>query len=88
MDTLSNVTLEKGVWVDIYDATGIAVGTQITVQNLTTSHVRLHTSAAEPTGNYGFKTVPPYEYAINDTGDSGAWAYSTNGGAINIAEVV
>lgn len=86
MDTLQNVVLEKGVWTDLYSATGLTVGVQIIVQNLTTSHVRLHTSAAQPTGDYGFKTVPPYEEAINETGDSGAWAFSTTGGAVHVRE--
>jgi hypothetical protein len=85
-DTLANVTLPRGVWVDLYTETGIAVGTQIIVQNLVTSHARLHTSTAAPTGAYGFKTLPPFEEAINDTGDTGAWALSTQGGAVNVRE--
>ncbi len=90
-DTLNNVQLPAGVWVDLYDATGIAVGTQINAKNEGTSSVMLVAIATEPQdlSPDGFRTYNPGDEAINDSGDSGAWALSkTRDGLLNIKEVV
>lgn len=86
-DTIPNVVLPKGEWVDLYDTTGITVGTQIIVQNLTTSHVRLVTKATIPVSGDGFNTLPPFESLQNQSAATGAWAFSSNGGAVNVSEV-
>lgn len=82
---MSNVVLPKQTAVDLYVATGITVGVQIKVSNLTTGDVRLSISEAGLVNDH----VPlgPYAQAINDTGDAGAWALSTGGGGVNVVEV-
>lgn len=88
-DTLDNVILSENQWTDLYAATGIAAGTKLSVQNLTSSHVRLYSAASSPTPGttYGFNTLPPFMVAINESGDTGAWAFSSSGGAVNVKEV-
>ena len=88
-DTLPNLKIVEGVWTDIYTASGIAVGTQITVQNLGSNTLYLNAKATEPNVDDGFKAVPPFREAVNDSGDSGAWILSNVvDSLINISVVV
>ena len=84
---MTNVVLPEGEWVDLYDATGIVVGVQIDVVNMTPNDVRLASTAAEP--------VPADDHtpllfgrAIgqNDDADPGAWAMCVAGGAVDVTE--
>lgn len=86
-DTIPNVPLPAGEWVDLYDATSITIGTQIAAQNLKHTYVRLGTQATEPVNTDGFNLLPPYKTALNDAGDSGAWAYSNEGGLLSVREI-
>lgn len=81
-DSLNNITLPAGVWVDLYAATGIAIGTQIVVMNLTDTPVKHHAGATVPanaqkdnsTGS--FERIMAFREKVNDLGDNGSWAYS------------
>ena len=84
-NSLPNVTLPEGVWVNLYAATGIAVGTKIIVQNLTPSYVRLCSKATAPTSADGFNAIPFARNAVNQASDAGAWAMSTSGGNLSVA---
>lgn len=86
---MANVVLPARTWVDLYAATGIIVGTQLSVHNITPNDVRLVTSATEPSGTddhiplvYGRGVT-----AENETGDPGAWALCVGGGAVDVKEV-
>lgn len=81
---MSNVTLTANVPVDLYAATGITVGTQLRVSNISTSDVRLSTSELGLDNDHIVMNM--YEQAVNKSGDSGAWAVSKSDGAINIVE--
>jgi hypothetical protein len=84
-DTLQNVTLPEGSWVDIYSASGILAGSQIIVQNIGRDEVRLVTKATEPNDSDGFKILFRGLEAINQSGDSGAWVKSVGvAGSINV----
>ena len=90
-DTLQNIKLPANTWVDLYDATGIDVGTQIVLQNLSSVHVKLHTSATQPSdvdaesNELGsFNRIGSYGSIVNDSGDSGAWAYAHSDGLVNV----
>ena len=87
-DTLQNVTLPNDTWVDLYEATGIDVGTQIIVQNVGASPIQLHTKATRPLPSDGFNLLyPGNDPFINEIGDSGAWARSLSiDGLIQIKE--
>ena len=75
-DTLPNVPTPPGVWVDLYAATGIIVGTQISIQNLGSNVLFLHAGPDVPTNSDGFKRLPSFREAINMDGDTGAWVLS------------
>jgi hypothetical protein len=76
-DTLDNVALPGDVWVDLYDATGISVGTKIKVQNLGVADVQLNAGASTPEfPPVAFVNILRGVQAENDDGDLGAWALS------------
>lgn len=82
---MANVKLPKRTVVDLYAVTGITVGNQIKVTNLTTGDVRLSTSEAGLVNDH--IPIGPYTQALNDVGDLGAFALSTGGGGVNVQEV-
>lgn len=83
-DTRPNIVIPANTWVDIYAELNaqagfppVAVGEQIRVQLIGDARVHLTVSATQPAAldRYSLlsnKAVP----FINNTGDSGAWAYS------------
>ncbi len=81
-----NVPLPARTPVNLYTATGIDVGTQLRVTNLTTSDVRLAETEEGLTNNH----IPlnAYSQATNNASDVGAWAMCTSGGGLNVREVV
>lgn len=84
-DTLPDVPLTANTWVDLYAATGITVGTQIVASNKGSVRFTLAASATAPSDNRGI-TVEPNQQAINENGDTGAWAYCSSGGLVSVAE--
>ena len=74
---MPNVTLSKGVPTDLYLATGISVGTQITIQNITGNRVRLATSQLGLTEDY--RVMDQNQTGTNKAADTGAWALCTLG---------
>lgn len=93
-DTLQNITLPSNTWVDLYAATGIAVGTSLIVSNLGTKRVYLAESAATPPlpndASEGYVYLEP-NTGIDKTFEltpSGAWAYSKRASKINVQETV
>ena len=85
--SLPLVTLPRNKWVDIYAETGIAVGTQVIIQNVGKDEITLTESASKPTSGYGLNRLPYREYATNEPDNVGAWAYSTGGSRLQV-EVV
>lgn len=87
-DTLPNVDLPQGTWVNLYTATGLTVGTQIQVQNIGGVDVRLVTQAAQPTDETGFNVIRPTSLTfVSQTAPTGAWARADRAdGALNVGE--
>ena len=81
-----NVTLPARTAVDLYAVTGIAVGTQLKVSNLTTQDVRLSTTEAGLVNDH--VVMGMYSAATNETGDAEAWAICVGGGGVNVREIV
>ena len=86
-----NLVLVKGVATNLYTATGIAVGTQIRVQNQSEQLVTLADSSAglarDETGDC--LTVRPFESATNAASATGAWAKAETGNClVNVRAVV
>ena len=85
-----NLVLQKGVATNLYAATGIAVGTQIRVQNQSEQLVILSDSEAGLVRDEGGDCVSltPFESGTNKASASGAWAKAETGDClINVAEV-
>jgi len=80
-----NVVLPKGQWVDLYAATGISLGTQLAVLNITPNDVRLASTTSEPTSSDDHVPLLFRSFAATNASDSlGAWALCSGGGAIDI----
>lgn len=81
-DNIQNIQIARNTWVDLYDATGIAVGSQIVVENIGNDDVYLTVQAAQPDPDHNAYNVlkrPPSPNTMqNSEGDSGAWAYCSN----------
>lgn len=90
-NTLTNVFLPAGVWVDLYNETGLDVGTKIAVENIGSYDVYLTVLDTQPPLNHD-----AYNVLIrggvqleNNEGDLGAWAFSPNAdGKVNVRKVV
>lgn len=80
---MSNITLPARTAVDLYVASGIVVGTQLKVINITTGDVRLSDTEDGLVDNH--MVVKPYGQATNGVGESGAWATCTGGGAVTVS---
>ena len=87
-DTLANVVLPSGTWVNLYTATGLTVGTQIQVQNVGNVPVRVVSQAAEPTDASGFNLIRPRSLTfVSQTTPTGAWARADRAnGLVNVGE--
>ena len=96
-DTLTNIPITAGVWIDLYAASGIPVGTQIVVENIGNYDVYLAVQASQPAvGHTAYNVVKRNGDTVhNEFGDLGAWAYSNSvegllnvnsGGGFNIPE--
>lgn len=86
-----NLVLVKGVATGLYAATGIAVGTQIRVQNQSEQLLTLADSSAglarNATGDC--LTARPFESATNAASATGAWAKAETGNClVNVRAVV
>lgn len=83
-DTLPNITLPQNAWVDLYDATGIEVGTALSIENIGSHDIYVAVQADEPSAEPTAYNVINRKNGVrlqNNEGDSGAWAYCQAAGA-------
>ncbi len=81
-DTLADVAIPEGVWTDLYDETGIAVGTAVSVYNKGSNACLLAIKATIPSGStlgVPLHVGPNGSYAYVAAGESGLWAYCVQG---------
>lgn len=84
-----NIRIPRNTWVDLYDATGIPVGSQITVENIGDFDIKLAVSATQPANDHDSFNVLSRKgdgVLTNTEGDPGAWAYCTVDGKVNITK--
>jgi hypothetical protein len=90
-DSLPQIVLPSGQWIDLYAETGITVGTQIIVQNVGNANARLTESATEPeyiNGSVkGYNRIIPSQYLTSATTPVGAWAYAHRGTRLQVEPV-
>ena len=91
-DTIQNVPLPAGVWVDLYAQSGIAVGVAISVGNVGVADVYLAVQASQPPVNHDAYEVLQRRPSVpfrNSNGDTGAWALCPHGdGKVNVRVAV
>ena len=85
-NSLPNVTVKSKVWVDLYAATGIAVGTKIIIQNLGANECRLVEYNTEPTKRDGYNEILVGKYLSSADVPVGAWAYAHSGTTLHVEE--
>lgn len=89
-ENLPHIPLPSGIWVDLYDATSITVGTRIEVENVGVCDVKLSSSAAQPAPDTeGYNLLRREGQRLSNTfGDLGAWALCPNqDGKVSVREL-
>jgi hypothetical protein len=84
--SLPQVVLPSKQWVDLYDATGITLGTKLIIQNTGGNEVRLVESLAQPELNSGFNVLYATEYLTSAAAPVGSWAYAHTGTTLHVEE--
>lgn len=91
-DNIHNVRISQNIWVDLYAATGIAVGTVLTIENSGNADVYLAVQAVQPDKDhqeYNIVKRPPSVTVQNSEGDLGAWAFvQGTAGLLSISSVL
>ena len=86
--TLPNVTLEPNVWTDINDATGIAVGTAMLIQNLDGNTVQVCRKSTQPTQEDGFNKIyrdgNPLSWLTIEAGEPTIWLRCAARNVVNV----
>ena len=76
--TLPDVSLSNSAYTDLYNETGIVVGTSLLIQNKTTNNIIVQVGASLPdVDNDDGVYLKPYDFIIVEAGESGAWAIGT-----------
>lgn len=83
-NTITNIKIPEKIWVNIYELSGINVGTKIIIQNVGSQDVWLNSGESAPVDQTAYVLCRSYEESINETSDLGAWAYSHTGTFINV----
>ena len=82
---MSIVKLPDSIFVNLYVATGIPIGTKLVATNITPNDVNLYHSLNQPTKNDAHvPLIYGRDKGVNDINDVGAWAICIGGGAIDI----
>lgn len=87
-NTRNDVILPKGVWVNLYSASGIPVGTSVSIYNKGSRPIYLAISSESP--NQPTFGVPVYTgadgFMMIQANESGLWACCEYGGVILVQE--
>lgn len=86
-DTLDNIVIPPNTWVNLYSASSITVGDQISVQNTSACDMFLTAQASEPTGAPNHQVLRIGLTMVNDLNDTGAWAFCGSGGQVNVRRI-
>jgi len=89
-DTLPNITVPEGEWIDLYALTGVAVGTAVVVDNIGAADVYLAKQAAQPATDHDAYNIvrrwPSVPFDVCE-GEAGLWAFCPNQeGKVNMRE--
>lgn len=87
--TRVNVSIPQGVWTDLYAASGIAVGTEVTIYQKTSLQVKIAASALAPTTVDGItlnSPTDPSDPVEIPPGEPGLWAFCATGSAVILVQ--
>lgn len=89
--TRPDIIIPKGVWTNLYTASGIAVGTAVNIYNKSIFPCMLYVKETAPVQNnsggiplYGGGTSGSFAYV--SAGEVGLWAYADAGATLLIQE--
>lgn len=87
-NTLPNIELKTGEWIDLYDQSGIAKGKNVTLNNVGNSDIYYAISPTQlSVDSKSYEVLKPRD--ISAPAISGLWAFSpTDDGAVNVKELV
>ena len=79
-DTKADITIPSGAWLNLYIASGVTVGTEVSVINKGSSTFFVFISATAPAILPATKGIPVYVGSASNavtipTGSSGLWAF-------------
>jgi len=83
-DTLSNIEIPTKDWVDLYDLSGLQVGTRISVENISVCDIYLAVQETQPAVDHDSFTIIQRDNGLVFTtgpGAAGLWAFCNNDGA-------
>lgn len=84
-DSLPNVDLPKGgEWIDIHAELGIAIGTPLIIQALSSSSVQVTLKKLVPDADDGHQLLTKGQSLVTALSNPGVWASSQSGGAISV----
>ena len=77
-NTINDIPLPYGTWVNAYSATGISVGTALVVQNKSSQAILMKITPSQPASNdtNGILLLPSNPMANVPSGASGCWLAS------------
>ncbi len=87
-DTLLNIPIPLNDWVNLYDLSGLTVGSEVSVQNIGVCDLYIAVQATQPTKKHNaYKIIQRKNGILYNSipDDSGLWAFcNTDGGLVNI----
>jgi len=90
-DSLPNVELDPQTWVDLNNASGIAAGTALIIQNLSDNEIRVvRKTSGTPVISDGYNAATEAgtvgSWVNTDAGDPTVWAYSKLRAQLNVQD--
>lgn len=88
-NTPKNIPMAPEQWIDVYAASGFAVGTQVKMQAIRIDRpipIRICVSTTKPDGS-AYTTFREGEWVKNDVGDVGLWVWCAAYAEINVSGV-
>ena len=90
VETLANIEIDPGEWVDVYGVSGVAVGLRVSIENVGVCDVYLSISLSQPPIDHDAYNIirrkgDPLQVP---EGSPGAWVFCNNAaGKVNVALV-
>ena len=84
-NTPKNIDIPARTFVELYDGSGIAIGSPITVTQVTDKPARV-TFGVEPVGDYGYEPLQSVGSKVSGESQDGAWCWSEFECVVNVSD--